>query len=359
VHYHPWLLSRNDSIAVVAYQWAQALLEAGHRAELIGDEVSFPVESDVPVDGVRHVGKGPTLTPLGLGDHLYDDDVLVLHTDWRFANLYAARVARRKGVPYVVVPHGGYEPGAAARVRDPLRYRFRAERHLVRGATGIHVFFPTEVDVVGAFAPGARCVVAPTGFERPAEPTWKGGGGYLAWLGRYDIAHKGLDLLLQGLARLPAPDRPRLELRGIDVKEGDRETVQRLAVGLGVASSVNAGGPVFGGEKDRFLAEADGYVHPARWESYGLTILENLAVGSPCMVSSTGHLARHWQDRGPFVVADPTPEGLARALQDLRAADPDDLYRRGRALVDEQLAWPVVTAAFLDGIGRLLSDAGR
>ncbi|MBV8980205.1 MAG: glycosyltransferase [Acidimicrobiia bacterium] len=358
VHYHPWLLSRNDSIALVAYHWARAVTAAGYRVELVGDSASDPPPSadDVMVSGVRHVGRGPTLTPIGLGQRLGADDILVLHTDWRFANLFAARVARRLGVPYLVVPHGGYEPGVLPRVRDPLRYRMPAERHLLDNALGVHVFFETEADLVRRFAPRARFVVAPTGFEINSAPEWKGGGGYDAWLGRYDIGHKGLDLLLQALATLPPEARPLVAMHGIDWPNSAAEVAQQ-ARGLGVEASVSVDPPIFGEQKDRFLREADAYLHPARWESYGLAILENVALGAPCLVSSATHLAQWWREDPPFVVCDPTPAGIAAGLQRVRDAAPDKLAERGRELITRDLAWPVVTERFLDGVDRLLAGA--
>ena len=358
MYYHPWLLSRNDSIALVAYQWARAITAAGYRVELIGDSASDPrpADGDVAVSGVRHLGKGPTLTPIGLGRRLEADDILVLHTDWRFANLFAARVARRKGVPYLVVPHGGYEPGVLPRVRDPLRYRIPAERWLLHGALGVHVFFDTEAELVRQFAPRARFVVAPTGFEITSAPEWKGGGGYDAWLGRYDIGHKGLDLLLQAVAGLPPADRPRVAMHGIDWPNSAAE-VAAMARSLGVEGSVSVAPPIFGAEKERFLREADAYLHPARWESYGLAILENVALGAPCLVSSTTHLAQWWHDDPPFVLCAPTPEGIAAGLQRVRGADPEKLYERGRELILRDLAWPVVTERFLEDVDHLLADA--
>ncbi|MBV9665433.1 MAG: glycosyltransferase [Actinobacteria bacterium] len=364
VHYHPWLLHRNDSIALVAYQWAQSVVAAGHRAALIGDVVSGHPggtdESGVEITAVRHIGKGPTLTPLGLGQQLTKDDVLVLHTDWRFANLFAARVARRRGVPYIVVPHGGYERQVLPRVRDPLRYRIPAERHMLRKALGVHVFFETEATIVAEFAPGARFVVAPTGYEVSGEPDWKGGGGYLAWLGRYDIGHKGLDLLMQAVARMPHDDRPKLELHGIDWPDS-AAAVSQLAAATGVGDTTTVEAPIFGADKDRFLVESDGFVHAARWESYGLAILENLVRGVPCLVSSACHLALHWSEDPPWVLADPTPAGLERGLRDLLATTPaaaEERCRRGRTLAERDLAWPTVAAQFLAGVDQLLANAG-
>ena len=75
-------------------------------------------------------------------------------------------------------------------------------------------YFDSEAGDAAEVAPNARWLVAPTGCNLPAE-RWDGGtGGYLAWVGRYDIRTKGLDLLVQAMTRLPTPDRRPLRLHG-------------------------------------------------------------------------------------------------------------------------------------------------
>jgi glycosyltransferase involved in cell wall biosynthesis len=283
---------------------------------------------------------------------LLDADLLVLHEGWVLSNVTAAGAARRAGVPYVVMPHGVYEPAWAASLRRPHRPRRALESSVLRRAKAVHVFFDSEVPQIQALAPGARCIVAPTGYDVP-DARWRGGGDYLLWFGRYAVEHKGLDLLLSALAALPPARRPRLRLRGVDYRDGLRRVRDHVRV-LELEDVVEVEGPVWGDEKLELLRDCKGYVHPSRWECHAGGLLECLAFGVPCLVSDRIHIAALLHRHHAALVCGLGREQLARGLETLTVAD-RDLGVRGRGLVERELAWPLAVRRFLDG----LEDAGR
>ena len=272
-------------------------------------------------------------------------DVLVLHEGWVLSNVVAAIAARFRSIAYVVVPHGVYEPGILASLRGPMRLRRPIERWVLEGARGIHVFWASEAPLVHAIAPRARVFVAPTGFEVPGE-RWEGGGGYIAWLGRFDPVHKGLDTLLDALWLIEPAERPVLRLHGPDYN-GGLEVVRGHARRLGLDPWVRLGGPVHGEEKKTFLRRADAYVHPSRWESHSIALLECLALGIPSVVSAAIHIAPALSEHAAAIVVPPTPEGLADGLRRVRAHDGTTSAESGRAFVETQLDWDVAVAAFV------------
>jgi glycosyltransferase involved in cell wall biosynthesis len=359
VNYYPSAISDRSGVTAALWGWAAALVDAGQEVEVIhngGERRSPPPGFDRPNlrdRAIQHRGRGrTTFRPVGLEHLLKAGDVLILHDGWVLSNLIAARAARRAGVPYIVVPHGAYEPGILDMLKPPRAGRDIVERNVLAGAAAIHVFFDTEIPLVRAIAPRISCaIVAPTGFIVGPE-RWRGGGGYLAWIGRYDPNHKGLDVLLEGLSLLDRDSRPRLELRGPDYKGGYARTL-RLIDQFDLRDSVVAGGPVHGPAKWEFLLDAAGYVMPSRWESHSIALVENLALGVPCLVSTGMHIARPLQDADAAILADPSATGLADGLRRLAAADPH-LGKRGRLFVERSLAWPTVTTQFLDGVDNAL-----
>jgi glycosyltransferase involved in cell wall biosynthesis len=281
--------------------------------------------------------------------------VLLLHEGWVLSNYVAAAIATAMRVPYVVVAHGVYEPGIVGSLKRPRRIRSAIERLMLERALAVHVFWDSERPFVAAVAPKSRIIVAPIGATMPKE-RWIGGGGYVAWLGRYDPFFKGLDLLLEGLARIDASTRPRLRMHGPDYNGGlavTRAHMQRLHL----EPWVTIGQPVYGQEKRDFLLMADGYVHPSRWESYGIALIENLAFGVPSVASDAIHLAPSLRRAGAAILVPPSPDGIATGLEALRGMT-DNLPDRARSFVRDELAWPVVTAQFLAGLREHL-DPGR
>jgi glycosyltransferase involved in cell wall biosynthesis len=267
------------------------------------------------------------------------------------SNVVAARAARQAGCPYVLVPHGVYEPGIRRMLKPPQRLRAIVERGVVEHAAAIHVFFESEGPYLRALAPNAPpLIIAPIGFTVGGE-RWTGGGGYLAWIGRYDPTHKGLDVLLDAVARLDPGERPILELRGPDFNGGYarvRDQIARLALG----EWVHAEGPVAGPEKAAFLARSDGFLMPSRWEGYGIALVENLAIGAPCLVSDVIHIARPIAAADAAILAPPTVPGLVDGLRALAVANHEALGARARAFVTAAFAWPEVADTFVAGIER-------
>lgn len=356
VYYYARSISDPSGVTTALWSWAGALAAAGHEVEVLHAggprRVAVPHTARLAESAIAHAGASrSTWYPLALGRHLRRGDVLVLHEGWVLSNLVAARAARRVGVPYVVVPHGAYEPGVQRRLKPIVRVRRHLERQLLERALAVHVFFPSEVATIGRLAARARCIVAPTGQRIPAE-RWDGAGGYVAWLGRYDPGHKGLDILLRGLASLPAASRPTLRLRGYDF-QGGRRTVLGLTQELGLAEAVDVGGPLPGEEKLRFLQHAAGYVHPSRWESHSIALLESLALGVPTIASASMHISAELQAAKAAIVVEPTVAGVAAGLGELLDGG-SGVGPRGRELIAERFSWDHAVSSLLDGLEPLI-----
>ncbi len=347
--------TRTDSVVQVALDWGRALEGLGYEVALLHgttDVIEGPPRFSGSVDYVPHAGIERNLVPIGLSRHLRPGDVLLLHADWRAANYVAAAAAWRRGVPYVVVPHGAYYPQQLAQVHTLGGVRRATERQMVRRALALHLFWPSEVDAVRPFTGATPCVVAPTGCEVAPDP-WIGSADYYSWIGRYVIDHKGLDLLAEAVAILPPEERPSIELRGLDL-QGDAARLKDLVDRLGIADTMSVGGLVLGEEKDRFLREAAAYLHPSRWECHSIALLENLSRGVPSLVTTGNHAAAELAAAGAAIVAAPDAAGLAEGLGRLRRADRSELGERALAFVRDRLSWERTAADFAGQVEGLL-----
>jgi glycosyltransferase involved in cell wall biosynthesis len=358
VSYYPRAISDRSGVTEALWSWAAALTDAGHEVLVLhaGGIRSSPdsghVRSGLIDEAVPHRGRGRTThRPVGLERWLRPDDVLILHEGWVMSNLVASRAANHAGCPFIVTPHGVYEPGIRKMLKPPYKLREIVERTILQRAAAIHIFFETEGPIVQALAPRTPpLIIAPIGRD-VSEDRWVGGGGYLAWIGRYEPTHKGLDVLIDAVARLEPGERPVIELRGPDFNGGYGRTLDQIER-LGLGHWVHAEGPVYGREKAEFLARSEGYVMPSRWDSYGIAFVENLAIGAPCLVSDAIHPAGPAGAAGAAILAPPTEEGMADGLRRLAKADRAVLGERARSFVESTFAWPTVVDAFVDGVQR-------
>lgn len=354
--YYPRAMVGDGGPTVTLWAWAGAMTKRGHEVEFVhagGSETTPLQEPGVSTTEIPHAGKGRMMRPKGLESHLEGVDILMMTSGYVAHNLIAARVARGAGVPYVVIPQGVYDPKVRVRKRSLKRIWELAEVPMLEHALGIHVSFESEIAGIAELAPKARFIVAPTGADA-SEDAWVGNGGYLAWLGRYDMDHKGLDILLRAMALISPSNRPRLVLHGRDDLHS-REEVEQLSGELGLDGAVEVLGPVTGEAKRNFLAQADGFVLPSRWECHSTALLENLAMGVPCLVSSGAHISDSLQIGGSAIVVEPAERELASGLVKLSQADPG-LGARARQFIDTQLDWDRVIDSFISQTSALLRE---
>jgi glycosyltransferase involved in cell wall biosynthesis len=337
------------------WTWASATHAAGCDVAVVYDadlEAQSPLRNpEIPIVPLKHTGAGLIRVPRQLGAVLTTRDVLVLHSTYIPGNVGAAWSARRHGVPYIVMPHGGYNARARKRRHRRKRLWLPVERAYLERALAVHVFFDNETRDAAEVAPNARWLIAPTGFDMPAD-RWDGGtGGYLAWLGRYDIGTKGLDLLVHAMGRLPTPDRRPLRLHGRR-SEDSPEDVAKIAQASGLADVVMVGGQIDEGEKADFFRRALAYVHPSRWESHSLGLVEALAYGIPSVVSVFCVIAPELRAADAAVIVEPTPDGIARGISAILRS-PQQYSERATHFVKTSLAWNAIIDHYLQQIERL------
>ena len=176
-------------------------------------------------------------------------------------------------------------------------------------------------------------------------------GGYVAWLGRYDIRTKGLDLLVQAMDRLPTTDRRPLRTHG-KPSEDSLEDLKRIAQESGLTDLVTIGGELPESDKPDFFRRAAAYVHPSRWESHSLGLVEALAYGTPSVVSKFCSIAPQLQAEDAAVVVDPTPDGIARGISAVLRR-PQYYSERAIEFVGTRLTWKPIVDDYIGQIEAL------
>ena len=163
VSYYPRAISDASGVTEALWGWAAALVDAGHEVQVLhagGPRRSPDPRHERPGladEAIPHRGRGRTThRPIGLERWLRPSDILLLHEGWVMSNVVASRAARRAGCPYVVVPHGVYEPGIRRMLKPPRRLRDAVERRVVERAAAIHVFFESEGPNVRHWRPMPR-----------------------------------------------------------------------------------------------------------------------------------------------------------------------------------------------------------
>lgn len=139
------------------------------------------------------------------------------------------------------------------------------------------------------------------------------------------IEWKGQRYLIEAFARFVREVHPNAQLTLI----GEGETlaaVKQLASDCGVRDKVVFAGGVAHQEVPRHLSESDIYIQPSiqdpktfQEESFGVAILEALAVGLPVIITRTGGMPEIVGGDGPFarIVPDRDADALFEALKEM------------------------------------------
>lgn len=263
-------------------------------------------------------------------------DLLHLHSVFQVDHVFVSRL----GVPFVVTPHGGYHPRSLAASSPVTKRAWLAafDRTMLERAALVQTLSVAESWDVCAIQPEARTRVlaipmAPT--VSPPVDTRRDGDAPVVFIGRLDIAHKGIDLLLEGWAATEwgtGRGGP-LVLAG-PVDEPTARRLDRLVERLGVVDSVRLVGPVRGLEKAALLSQAKWFVHTSRWEGVPLSMLEAARAGVPLLATDETNLAPRISEHGAGLACEPTVASVADMLERAHAVDEPDRRRMARGAAE-------------------------
>jgi len=178
---------------------------------------------------------------------------------------------------------------------------------------------------------------------------------------------KGLEVLLQALARLKTDGLARADVRLVIVggdregRDDERTRLRALADALGVGGWVDFKGPQLQSALPDYYRAADLCLVPSHHETFGMAALEAMACGATVIASRVGGLATTIQDNITGVLVPPRDDAaLAAAIASLLA----DAQRRrslGRQATRwaQSYAWPSVARALIEVYDELVPGLSR
>jgi phosphatidyl-myo-inositol alpha-mannosyltransferase len=284
---------------------------------------------------------------------LREEQVDLVHVHGALAptlGLIAPTAAHRLGIPVVATFHSWFRRSFAyALARGPLQQRLDRIAAKIAVSEPVVVahsrYFRADWEIIPN---GVRVDVFRPCMDRP--PKASGAGPRLLFLGRLD-PRNGLDTLLSAMPRiLGRYPRTRLVVAG----DGPLRTYYRR-LARGFDGAVEFVGQIYD-ERSEQYASADLYLCPTDKASFGITLLEAMACGTPIIASDiTGF--RELTNHGPESLLVPArdPEAWSEATIRL-IADPGRRSEMSAAGVRKaaMYSWPRVVERVLDVYARVL-----
>ncbi|MDR0994244.1 MAG: glycosyltransferase [Verrucomicrobiota bacterium] len=206
----------------------------------------------------------------------------------------ACRLSQRLGVAYGVVLHGSDVPGHQKARFGWIYHLIRPwVRRIWRQAAWVSAVSEPLRKLALETWPEGMVHLIPNGVdierfhpqEAPVERT-EDGLFHLVTMAQL-IPMKGLQHLLQAMARLPDPSRERLRWTVYGTGPYEEE-LRRLAAQANIGEQVSFAGLLESSELAARLREADAFALPSLREGLPLSLLEAMASGLPVMISAIG-----------------------------------------------------------------------
>ncbi|MEL6671280.1 MAG: glycosyltransferase [Bacteroidota bacterium] len=260
--------------------------------------------------------------------HAQEYDLIQIHSIWNFLTIEGSKIAQKKGVPYVIWPHGALDhfdlqkKSYLKKILGPLFVQ-----KALQGANHLCFTAQREVDESTSYGAETAPVVLPLPIDMP-EATEEDQAASLAFRQKWGLTEedfvllflsridykKGLNLLLPALGEL-AETYPQLKL----IMAGGYQTPYMQKVREWISTykledRVVLPGFVSGEEKKWAFQAADAFVLPSLNENFGIAVVESLFYGLPVLITDNVYIHDQIDQQGgwvcPYEVA-----GVKNAIQ--------------------------------------------
>ncbi|MGA2964043.1 MAG: glycosyltransferase [Candidatus Korobacteraceae bacterium] len=277
-------------------------------------------------------------------------DLVHIHTIWNWVEWTAVSESVKAGVPYVISPRGMLEASAMRhrRWRKAVAFPLLERRNLGRAAF-LHATAAMEYQTLDRLALGVRSVLVPNAVDGVLKREDYAGTlrkrlgvcsdvPIVAWLGRIHPI-KRLDLLAEAFRQVHKHIPAHLVIAGPD-ETGQRQSLEGLF--RGIASDIHWLGELDDAQKRELLCDANVLVLCSNSESFGMSVLEALAAGTPVVVTRTCP----WQEvesAGCGFWVEQEAQAIAKALLDI-LSNPTlaaTMGKKAQQLVRSNYSWDV------------------
>lgn len=196
----------------------------------------------------------------------------------------------KKNIPYVVVPHGSSTNFAQRKSKLKKRLaNIVCVNSYMKNSQAIHFLSYQEMKETKKRWKERYFIVGNGIYpaEKNEYQSCKKSSIDLVYIGRLDIYHKGLDILLEACKEIDDYLRKytvKIYLYGSDVC-GDKEKLIDMIRKFEISDIVKVCDPIYEEEKRKILNSTDYFIQTSRFEGMPMGILEALSYGIPVIVS--------------------------------------------------------------------------
>lgn len=199
-----------------------------------------------------------------------------------------------KNIPYIIFPHSGLTISSFEKSKNKKKFVMNLFlKRLIYKAAAVHFLNESERD--NSYKYYSKSFTVPNGIDVEDDLEEKERGKYIAYLGRYDINHKGIDILLDAIKLLQDELRNKgyvIIMHGYDPSGFALHFINDFVFNNNLTDLVHVRGAITNNyDKTDFLSKASAYILTSRYEGLPISVLEALSVNTPCLVSKETNVA--------------------------------------------------------------------
>jgi len=265
------------------------------------------------------------------GEPVKFPDIVHFHGVYNIFHVKCAQKCREIGIPYIITLHGNLIKEAINyhKYRKLIAINILILKYL-KGASVIHALGEKEAKDALFIIPEAKIVIIPNGindeyldFVSSINSTNNGTSlesFIFLFLGRLDVHHKGLDLLLESISKIASDFRrnnAKLLLTGPFNSQRDRTMILNFISRFQLNDIVIITGPKYGKDKINTLSSCDVFVHTSRYEGMPMAILEAMSFAKPCIITPNTNIAEYIKKTNSGWITKPNPNSIAKKIKNV------------------------------------------
>ena len=244
----------------------------------------FNLEDNVDFEGFSYNFSGYKSVS-SLPDGFDSPDLVIFNEVYKPRYLRLYKECIRRNIPYVIIPHGCLAKKAQNRKKlKKIFGNLLFFNRFIKKSLVVQYLNDNEFD--NSIAKEHRYIISGNGIslkEKKNKYTNKD----FVYIGRYDIDHKGLDLITGTV--LDNRDwfinnGIKIYLYGPDLSD-DYTKLEKIINENGIFDIIILNGALYGNEKNRRLLNSYVFIQTSRYEGQPMGIMEALSFGLPCIVT--------------------------------------------------------------------------
>ncbi len=216
-------------------------------------------------------------------------DLVVVEQFYAFSTEKVFYNLIKEKVPYIIIPRGEFTEAAQAQkhVKKMVANRLFMNRYM-KGACAIQYLTQKEKDD-SKICKGYPGLVIPNGTQEKENIKQQFSPDELCftYIGRIDVYHKGLDLLIQA-CNLVKMELIRnsviIKIYGPD-RDGRLDEMKNLVEKFGLTTVIRFLDAVVDPEKKKVLLDTDVFLMTSRFEGLPMALIEAMSYGIPCAIT--------------------------------------------------------------------------